>query len=170
MELGADPWIEYDGEVLKVNKKQQDQALHVDLSGSLDHEEDLETHIGEVPASVTQVLIKCSQIVRINSAGTRTWIRYFQSLRAQGKALRFIGCSSILVTQMNLFVNFVELKEVESISLPFLCTGCKKELVSIFPIEDLRKLNFKIPSFPCSFCGKQANFDEEKEYFKFLKS
>jgi hypothetical protein len=73
------------------------------------------------------------------------------------------------VEQLNLIMNFTCGGTVESIYVPFCCTSCKKGLVALFKVEDLRRAKLKIPDVRCNHCAGTATFDDiHEEYFKFL--
>jgi hypothetical protein len=113
--------------------------------------------------------INCKEIPRINSVGVKGWIKYFQSCQAKGSKLRFVECSTAIVEQINLISNFICGGVVESIFVPFSCTGCKGELVGLFKTADLKKLQLKLPDLKCTKCGNKAVFDDiPEEYFGFL--
>lgn len=122
--------------------------------------------IGPAPA---ELHVNCKEIPRINSVGVKGWIKYFQGVATKGSKLKFTECSTAIVEQINLISNFACGGQVESIFVPFSCTGCKGELVGLFKTEDLKKLQLKLPELKCSKCGGKAVFDDiPEEYFGFL--
>src|SRR5207247_1690628 len=122
--------------------------------------------VGAVAAVLT---INGKEVPRINSVGVKGWIRYFQGLQSKGTKLCFVECSTAIVEQVNLISNFLCGGTVESIYVPFSCTGCKSELLGLFKTDDLKKMNFQVPDLKCSKCGGKAVFDDiPEEYFGFL--
>jgi predicted RNA-binding Zn-ribbon protein involved in translation (DUF1610 family) len=149
--------------VINVVKEQKGSGLTVRLSGSIEENVNFDQLVGPPPAQMT---VNCKGITRINSVGVKSWIKYFQSL--SGTKLTFEECSTAIVEQLNLISNFSCGGTVESIFVPFSCPNCKSELVGLFKVESLKKVNFQIPDLKCSKCGGMAKFDDiPEEYFNF---
>jgi hypothetical protein len=152
--------------VVNVAKEQKGNALVVRLSGSIEESVNFEQLIGLPPA---ELHVNCKDVPRINSVGVKSWIKYFQTVANKGTKLSFQECSTAIVEQINLISNFCCGGQVESIYVPFACTGCKSELVGPFKTEDLKKLNMQVPDLKCPKCGGTAVFDDiPEEYFGFL--
>jgi anti-anti-sigma regulatory factor len=152
--------------VVNVVKEQKGGVLVVRLTGSVEESVNFDQLIGPPPG---ELWINCKEIPRINSVGVKAWIKYFQSAQAKGTKLKFVECSTSIVEQINLISNFTCGGIVESIFVPFSCTGCKSELVGLFKCEDLKKLQLRLPDLKCSKCGGKAVFDDiPEEYFGFL--
>jgi hypothetical protein len=152
--------------VLNVVKEQKGSAVLVRLSGSIEESVNFDQLIGPPPA---ELIVSCKEVPRINSVGVKAWIKYFQGAQAKNTKLTFIECSTAIVEQINLISNFTCGGTVESIYVPFACTGCKSELVGLFKAADLKKLNLQLPELKCSKCGGKAVFDDiPEEYFGFL--
>jgi anti-anti-sigma regulatory factor/DNA-directed RNA polymerase subunit RPC12/RpoP len=152
--------------LVNVVKEQKGSALVVRLTGSIEESVNFDQLIGPPPG---ELWVNCKEIPRINSVGVKAWIKYFQSCQAKGTKLKFFECSTAIVEQINLISNFTCGGAVESIFVPFSCTGCKSELVGLFKCEDLKKIQMKLPDLKCSKCGGKAVFDDiPEEYFGFL--
>lgn len=152
--------------MVNVIKEQKGGALVVRISGSIEENVNFDQLIGQ-PAA--EMHVNCKEIPRINSVGVKAWIKYFQAAQQKGTKLKFLECSTAIVEQINLISNFVCGGTVESIYVPFSCTGCRSELIGLFRVEDLRKLKLKLPELKCSKCGGKAVFDDiEEEYFGFM--
>ncbi len=152
--------------MVNVVKEQKGAALHVRLAGSIEESVNFDQLIGNPPA---EMVINTKEVPRINSVGVKAWIKYFQTAQTKGTKLIFIECSTAIVEQINLISNFVCGGKVESIYVPFSCTGCKSELVGLFKADDLKKLNLEIPDLKCTKCSGKAVFDDiPEEYFAFL--
>jgi anti-anti-sigma regulatory factor len=152
--------------VLNITKELKDSVLTVRLSGSIEESVNFDQLIGVAPG---EMVVNCKEVPRINSVGVKGWIKYFQSCQSKGTKLKFIECSTAIVEQVNLISNFTCGGSVESIFVPFACTGCKSELVGLFKTADLKKINFNIPELKCSKCGNKAVFDDiPEEYLGFL--
>ncbi|MCC7442907.1 MAG: hypothetical protein IT285_14840 [Bdellovibrionales bacterium] len=140
--------------------------LVVKLNGSIEESVDFNQLIGETPK---ELHVNCRGVPRINSVGVKSWIRYFQAVAAKGVTLKFVECSTAIVEQINLISNFTCGGEVVSIFVPFMCEGCKSELIGMFQVSALKQLKFELPTLKCSKCGGQAVFDDiPEEYFNFL--
>lgn len=152
--------------MVNVVKEQKGNALIVRLAGSIEESVNFDQLIGIPPA---ELHVNCKEVPRINSVGVKAWIKYFQSCQAKGTILKFTDCSTAIVEQINLISNFICGGTVESIFVPFSCTGCKSELVGLFKTDDLKKLNLNLPDLKCSKCSGKAVFDDiPEEYFAFL--
>lgn len=152
--------------MVNVIKEQKGNVLVVRLAGSIEESVNFDQLIGP-PAP--EMHINCKEVPRINSVGVKAWIKYFGTAQSKGTRLKFLECSTAIVEQINLISNFVCGGVVESIYVPFSCTGCKSELVGLFKTEDLKKLQLKLPDLKCSKCGGKAVFDDiPEEYFGFL--
>jgi anti-anti-sigma regulatory factor len=152
--------------VIKVAKEQKGNLLSVRLSGAIEENANFEELIG-MPTGELRINVK--EVPRINSVGVKAWIKYFQALKGKNVKFTFVECSTALVEQINLISNFTCGGAVESIYVPFSCTGCHGELVGLFKTTDLKKMQFKLPELKCSKCGGKALFDDiPEEYFSFL--
>lgn len=138
----------------------------VRLSGVIDETTNFEQLIGQPPAELHVVT---KEVSRINSVGVKSWIRYFTGLKSKGIKLKFQECSTAIVDQINLVLNFSAGAEIESIYVPFVCTHCHTELVGLFKTADLIRRNLKLPELKCTKCGSKVEFDDiPDEYFGFL--
>ncbi|MBC7692316.1 MAG: hypothetical protein H7222_11175 [Methylotenera sp.] len=152
--------------MINVTKEQKGEVLVVRLSGSIEESVNFDQLIGPPPPDLH---VNCKEVSRINSAGVKAWIKYFQAAAAKGTKLRFLECSTAIVEQINLISNFVVTGEVESIYVPFSCTSCKAELIALFKTVDLKANGLTAPELKCTKCSGNAVFDDiEEEYFGFL--
>lgn len=152
--------------MLNVDKEQLGDLTTLHLSGEIEESSDFGTLIGSVSR---QVVVNCRGVSRINSTGVVGWIRYFTELTQNGHTLRFVECSSPVVEQINLIVNFLAGGAVESIFIPYSCTHCRLELRALLQVEDLKKMSGKIPEAQCSSCKSIAVFDDLPDaYLGFL--
>ena len=152
--------------MLNITKEQKGTTLFVRLIGSIEESVNFDQQIGSPSA---ELHVNCKEVPRINSVGVKAWIKYFQGAQAKGTKIKLLECSTAIVEQINLISNFTCGGTVESIYVPFSCTNCKSELVGLFKTEDLKKIQFKLPSLKCSKCGGSAAFDDiPEEYFAFL--
>jgi anti-anti-sigma regulatory factor len=152
--------------VLDIVKEQNGGILTVRMTGSIEESVDFDKLIGSPPA---ELVVSTKGVNRINSVGVKAWIKYFQSVTQKGVKLRFIECSTAIVEQINLISNFTSGGEVESIYVPFTSEDDHSELVGLFKVSDLIKLNFEIPPLKNPKTGANAVFDDiPEEYFGFL--
>jgi anti-anti-sigma regulatory factor len=152
--------------MIKVTKEEKGSVIVMKLSGSIDETVNFDQALGVLQG---EVHIHTKEIVRINSVGVKNWIKYFQQLQTKGVLIHFVECSTSIVEQINLISNFIAGGEVDSIYVPFACTGCNTELIALFRTIDLDRSDFKLPTLKCSKCSGTAVFDDiEDEYFAFL--
>jgi DNA-directed RNA polymerase subunit RPC12/RpoP len=152
--------------MVNVVKEQKGEVLSVRISGSVEENVNFDKLIG--PAAPV-MRVGCKEIPRINSVGVKAWIKYFTAAVQKGSKVVFAECSTAIVEQINLISNFTCGGSVESIYVPFSCSKCRNELIGLFRVEDLKKLNLKLPELKCTKCGSKAVFDDiEEEYFGFI--
>ncbi len=153
--------------MLSVNKQQSKDGLVVELSGAIEENVHFEQMIGPFEGTLT---VNCREVTRINSVGVKTWIRYFQTLKQQGKCFKFVDCSYPIIEQLNMISNFSCGGEVESVLLPFSCIKCQKEFVAVCPTSELKANDLKIPDVKCEKTDCGAQFDDDPgEYLYFLE-
>lgn len=152
--------------MIKVSKEQKGDVLIIKFAGSIDETVHFDQAVGPVQG---EVHVNTKEVVRINSVGVKSWIKYFQQLHAKGVKVHFVECSTSIVEQINLISNFTGGGEVDSIYVPFACSNCNAELIALFRTSDLDRNDFKLPELKCTKCGGKAVFDDiEEEYFAFL--
>jgi hypothetical protein len=153
--------------MLTVNKQEIEDGLLVELNGTIEENVNFEQLIGPFQGALT---VKCRGITRINSVGVKTWMRYFQNLKMQGKSFKFIECAHPIIEQLNMISNFASGGEVVSILLPFSCLKCQNEFVANVKTSELRDSGLKIPAVKCEkpACGAQFD-DDPDEYLYFLE-
>ena len=153
--------------MLTVNKQQTKVGLVVELGGAIEENVHFEQLIGNFQG---QLIVNCRGVTRINSIGVKTWIRYFQNLKAQGKVFKFNDVSYPLIAQLNMISNFACGGEVESILLPFSCIKCQNEFVASCKTSELKANGLSIPRVKCEKQECAAKFDDDpEEYFYFLE-
>ncbi len=153
--------------MLNVKKEITGQSTVVEFLGTIEESVNFEQLVGETTGDI---VFKCRGITRINSVGVKTWIRYFQSLKNEGKKFKFTDCPQPIVEQLNMISNFACGGEVESILLPYYCQKCQKEMVARCLTSDLKKNDLEIPQVKCEKNPCDAKFDDDaEEYFYFLK-
>ena len=151
--------------MLTVNKQQTDTGLIVELNGTIEESVHFEQLIGQFNGDLT---VKCRGITRINSVGVKTWMRYFQNLKTQGKSFKFIECSHPVIEQLNMISNFACGGEVVSILLPFSCVKCQTEFVANCKTSDLKANQLQIPPVKCEKPECGAQFDDDPEEFLYF--
>jgi DNA-directed RNA polymerase subunit RPC12/RpoP/anti-anti-sigma regulatory factor len=152
--------------MIHVTREEKSGALHIRISGTIDEHVDLSKEIGELPA---KVVINCREISQINSLGVKGWIEFFSRSVAGGLELSLAECPPPIVEQLNYITNFSCGAQVVSVSVPFTCEKCHKELRGVVKAEDLKKVAYKLPPIKCPKCNSKAHFDDvPEEYFAFL--
>lgn len=139
----------------------------VELQGALEENVNLAQLIGHFSGDLR---VRCRGITRINSVGVKTWMRYFQELRAQGKVFRFEEVPQPLIEQLNMISNFACGGEIVSLNLPYSCVKCQKEFIASVPVIELRDAQLQIPNVKCEQMDCAARFDDDpREYLGFLE-
>lgn len=160
--------------MLKVNRiekknlgdKESLTPVILELEGDIDQ---TTVFVGLFSPIVPKFTVSCEKVSAINSIGVKEWINFFTLLRKEGKVIRFEKCAPALVFQMSLFSNFIPLKEVQSIMIPFSCIKCKRELMVCQTVDELRESKLALPTVKCDKCGSPTEFDDiAEEYFNFL--
>ncbi len=152
--------------MIQVEKEQKGSISVYKLSGNIEEDTHLEEILGPPKP---QMEIHCKNISRINSIGVKTWIKYFQGCQKAGSKITYVECSTAIVEQINLILNFNCGGTVESVYLPFSCTQCRTELAGLFKVVDLKKLNMTLPTLKCTKCSGKAEFDDiPEDYLAFL--
>lgn len=155
--------------MITVAREEKAGMTLIKISGALVDQEDLAQFIGSF-ASGQKLLFNCRHINRINSSGTRTWLKYFRGLQSQGITFGFTECSTPVVEQFNFFHNFNCGGHIESVYIPYLCNHCKTESHVLFTTADLIKIQPVIPPIKCPSCKQQAEFDDiPDQFFRFTK-
>lgn len=152
--------------MIKVKKQQTGNVLSIEIEGTIDEFTKFDEITG---APGSELKIRCAGINRINSVGIKHWINHFAKLKNSKIKVTLLDCSTALVEQMNMIVNFAEGMIIESVMVPFSCQKCKTETLISHRADALRKSEFEIPEMKCPRCGGSAIFDDiPEEYFDFL--
>ena len=153
--------------MLTVTKHESENGLIVELSGSIEESVNFDLLIGPFEG---ELIIKCRGINRINSVGVKTWMRYFQGLKFNGKVFKFIEVPHPVIEQLNMISNFACGGEVVSILLPFTCVKCQNEFIANCKTAEIKASGLEIPKVRCerNDCGAQFD-DDPEDYFYFLE-
>jgi hypothetical protein len=153
--------------MLTVNKQQTPAGLQVELSGTIEENVQFEQLIGPFEG---ELIVRCKGVTRINSIGVKTWMRYFQDLKMNGKSFKFYDCSYAVIEQLNMISNFSCGGEIVSVLLPFSCVKCQSEFVASCKTSDLKANDLQIPKVKCEKPECAAQFDDDpEEYLYFLE-
>ena len=145
----------------------KDKTLILQIVGTIDESFSLQR---VDPAKIKEVQVFCKGVIRINSAGVKNWMKFFQSVSIGGIKFSFHECSTVVVEQFNRTRNFGIGGTIESVMVPFVCKDCGKDLVGMFKTAFLKKIEFQVADLKCPNCGGAAQFDDfPDEYFAFLK-
>jgi anti-anti-sigma factor len=152
--------------LLNLKTEQKGNVLLVQAAGVIDENADLTQLINSTAA---EIRLSTKDVSRINSVGVRVWINSFQKITAKGVKVTLTECSTVIVEQLNMIVNFAAGMAIESVMVPFSCGKCRAASVGLFKADDLKSLNFEVPDTKCPSCGGAAAFDDiAEEYFHFL--
>jgi hypothetical protein len=117
--------------------------------------------------------IDLSEVMRINSCGTREWMRFYQKVRAKF-AVRILCLSESFVEQVNVVPAMLgnALKDVASIMVPLVCPKCNQTRSQKVETKALvqKGSTVTIPKYSCEKCGTAYALDTDSEYFAFLMS
>ena len=153
--------------MFKVKKEQIGSVLKAQLQGSLDELCSPNLDLGPPQG---EMLISCKEISRINSAGIKTWVKYFKEAAIKGVKVTLLECSPQIVEQCSQIINFTAGALVESVYVPYGCEACRHEFVQLFKTSDLKSIFRNMPAVECPNCKAPSQFDDfVDEYFAFLK-
>lgn len=151
--------------MLKIDLTKGEGFTLATLTGKIDESSDFAKGFGNVDGPLR---VNTKGVIRINSVGTKNWIRFFQSVTASGVPLVFEECSPAIVEQINMVGPFLCGGTVESIYLPFFCPACGAECQVPMAVDELRTAESVSPP-ACPKCGTETEFDEiPDEYLAFI--
>ncbi len=116
-----------------------------------------------------KTLINLSGVERINSVGTRDWVRWLAQLESKGIIPELVACSPAIVKQLNLVKNFAGNAIVKSVQVPYHCAPCDASKTLLVNIDDLGPRPYRAPRCTCDVCGISMTFvDDTGAYFSFV--
>ena len=151
--------------MVQVEREDTPEGVLVRLNGTIEESVDLAKLIGDFSGTLR---VNCKGVTRINSVGVKTWIRYFQGIKASGKNFIFLDMPHPLIEQLNMISNFACGGDVQSILLPYSCSKCSKEFVASVRTEDLRNSGLAVPTVKCERTDCGAYFDDDPEEFLYF--
>ncbi len=77
--------------MLTATKESKGTATIIYLDGSIEETPPLDQVFG--PIQTKEIQVSCKKVNRLNSAGVRSWIKFFEGLRNKGTQFRFFECS-----------------------------------------------------------------------------
>lgn len=114
------------------------------------------------------VKVDLAGVTRINSSGVRQWVNFLRSL-PQTTQLTLEKCPVMFVNQMNMISNFIVGAQVQSVFVPYLCTGCEADRSDLYDLAAIREGRHLCPA-KCDACGAAMELDApEDEYFAFTR-
>jgi len=154
--------------MLKITSTREGSTVIAHISGNMDENTDFNGALGE---QFGHLDLYCKNVTRINSVGIGIWIAYFKKLQDLGIKIALHECSTALVEQMNMIVNFSAGLDIQSFLAPYSCEKCESNTAVVFKTAELRRNNWEIPKEICPQCGGASVFDDvPSEYFSFIKS
>lgn len=156
------------GSHLIVEMKETESVAYLELSGSIDEDNELD-ELGK-RINKPAVVVNAGNIDRINSCGVRDWVNWLNELGKRGTELYLVECSPAIMTQVNLVCNFVGAGSVLSFYAPYFCPDCKEEKMLLFETEEMGpSIPTQAPPCRCDQCDQAMEFDDiESSYFAFL--
>lgn len=141
-----------------------DEGTRVIVLGAITEASDFSSVLRQ---ATNPVHIDLGGVRRINSIGTRAWIRFIQSLSAD-RQVRLERCAVAMTQQMASVAGMLGRATVVSVMLPYLCDSCGHDEDSEMQLEGRRDIQFD-ETIVCPKCGDVMEFDELPEtYLKFL--
>ena len=146
--------------------EESDQHIYISLRGDLCDPCELETLLAEFQGGTFEIDLE--GIRRINSVGTRIWLRFIDQLEDRAAKVRFERCSVAVVHQLNLLDNFLGDGSIGSVMAPFLCEECNRyyDLPIILEKDVAAQLAIERK---CPQCGEVMEFDDLEEYYMSLQ-
>jgi len=138
------------------------------LRGVIDEDNHLDGLFPRLEGSV--LVVDVAEVERINSCGVRDWVNWLGKVEGNGHRTVLIRCSPAIIGQVNLVTNFAGGAIIHSFYAPYYCSACDKELQKLIETEALlTRKPARAPSFRCSDCGGELDFDDiEASYFAFI--
>lgn len=135
------------------------------LSGDMD--ESVRQSFSWLPSGRARFDLRKIRIV--NSYGIRDWLWLLMNFNVQPT---YLNCPEVFVIQLNMLASLLHNEAiVESIQVPCVCSGCKKEWIFIAKNET-HFAKGRLPQFklkPCASCGATVEPDVELDsYFFFV--
>jgi hypothetical protein len=149
---------------LKITAHQDGNDQHLALYGMLDENCQLPEFDHMIAG---KLVVNLEFLTMINSLGTRKWLKWIKSIKAQGGVV-LSKCSAPFIAQVNVLHNFTpEGVYVESFQVPYLCPTCTHEAQLLFTVARDTEAE---DTHPCPACGGTMEMDVIKsKYFNFLK-
>lgn len=151
--------------MLKAKRSLVNGKVIIQLSGAI--EEDDENPGWLINSRSNEAIFSTKDIQRINSAGIRNWILYFEGLVAKGIKLTFIEVPTILVQTAKLIPNFFCGAKIESFFVPLECTKCKHTFSILVKRADVKKDQKNYATPQCPECKGKSIIDDDDTYFDF---
>ena len=117
------------------------------------------------------ITLHLAELKTFNSVGIREWINFVSKLSSAG-TLIFKECSVPMIDQINMVPESLGNGSVESFYAPYYC-DCGQEINKLVVTNeyDEQLKNSIAPSFECSNCHKELEFDAlEESYFQFAST
>jgi len=150
------------------SKDAEGEAITYLLSGRVDESSDFEPLLRELK---DEVIFDLAGIERINSSGVLRWGRFIREVSQRVQDLRFVRCSPVIVSQLNMIKDFSGKAAIESFYAPYVCEECGAESTALLDVtKDREQLETRrVPSRRCDECGHDMVLNSlEDSYLGFL--
>jgi len=145
----------------------EDRAV---LSGRLDEEARLEPLLEALQAP--RVVLDTAGVDFINSIGIREWIHLLHGLHRRGARVALVRVSEPLTAQLSMLLAARDGVDVQSVHVPYECTGCLREENALVDVVRHRSALAAMtpPTLPCPECGGTMELaDLPERYFLFVR-
>lgn len=140
------------------------QQVTIRVAGVMDAEMDL-TRLEDQLRRGGRVVLDLGDVLRINSAGVREWMRFIRSV---GPNVELVRCPPAFVDQINHIYGFLGSAAVRSIQVPFCCPTCDASKTAV--VETAVIAARDPDPLLCDECGDEMECDVLPDsYFGFLR-
>jgi len=146
--------------------EREDGATYVKIAGVIDEDHDLASLVPRLHTAL-RLAVDLSEVEQVNAAGSEALHHWLQQISAGGISVELDRVSPAVVKRLNENPAFTGHATVRSFFAPYFCGKCETEQTHLLRPEDVA--SGKAPGQVCTECGGTAEFDDEPDYFRFLR-
>jgi anti-anti-sigma regulatory factor len=141
----------------------------VRLRGVIDEDNQLSALRAQLSGEV--IILDLGEVERINSYGVRDWVNWLNALKAEGRRVVMVRCSTAIIAQANMVTNFCAGALVVSFFAPYYNPAADRGVDKLLSVEEfLGRAPYRAPTFYDEESGDELEFDDfEESYFAFLQ-